>query len=175
MSDPEQMDAHSLELLEFNKVRELLAGYGASSLGKELARQIEPGTDAEKIRADLALVSAMVQALGCGQSPPFGGLHDVRLLARRAAIGAMLTAEQLLEVAETLACTGHMYRYRMRLDERFQRLAGLLAPVEDMGVAARGINGCIDSRGYVLDMASGELAQVRQQLAEVDERVQNQI
>src|SRR5207249_5448741 len=29
--------------------------------------------------------------------------------------------------------------------------------------------------GYVLDMASGELAQLRQQLAEIDERVQNQI
>jgi DNA mismatch repair protein MutS2 len=169
------MDAHSLELLEFNKVRELLAGYAACSLGKELARQVEPSTDADKIRADLALVTEMTEALGQGQSPPFGGLHDVRLLARRAAIGAMLTAEQLLEVADTLTCTGHMFRYRMRLDERFQRLAALLAPIEDLGLVAKGITGCIDSRGYVLDMASRELAQVRQQLAEVDERVQNQI
>src|SRR5437870_4342484 len=110
------MDAHTLELLEFHKVRELLAGYGACSLGKELARQVEPSTDPEKIRADLALVTEMVESLGQGQSPPFGGLHDIRLLARRAAIGAMLTAEQLLEVADTLSCTGHMFRYRMRLD-----------------------------------------------------------
>ncbi len=60
--------------------------------------------------------------LGTGQSPPFAGLHDVRLLARRAAIGAMLTPEQLLETAGTLACTGHMYRFRMRLGPSFQRL-----------------------------------------------------
>ncbi len=40
------MDAHTLGLLEFDKVRELLAGYGASSLGKELARGLEPITDA---------------------------------------------------------------------------------------------------------------------------------
>jgi DNA mismatch repair protein MutS2 len=170
-----QMDAHTLELLEFNKVRELLASYGACSLGKELARQLEPSTDLEKIRADLALVSEMVDALGQGQSPPFGGLHDVRLLTRRAAIGAMLTAEQLLEVADTLACTGHMFRYRMRLDERYQRLAALLAPIEDLGQVAKGITGCIDPRGHVLDMASRELALVRQRLAEVDERVQNLI
>ncbi len=96
MSHKELMDAHSLELLEFNKVRDLLSEYAASSLGKELTRQVEPGTDAEKIRAELALVSEMADALGQGQSPPFSGLHDVRLLARRAAIGAMLTAEQLL-------------------------------------------------------------------------------
>ncbi|HEV3081319.1 MAG TPA: DNA strand exchange inhibitor protein [Gemmataceae bacterium] len=175
MSHKELMDAHSLELLEFNKVRDLLSEYAASSLGKELTRQVEPGTDAEKIRAELALVSEMADALGQGQSPPFSGLHDVRLLARRAAIGAMLTAEQLLEVAETLACTGYMYRYRMRLDERYQRLATLLVPIEDLGLVAKGITACIDSRGHVLDLASRELAQIRQQLAEVDERVQNQI
>jgi DNA mismatch repair protein MutS2 len=169
------MDTHSLELLEFHKVRELLAGYAACSLGKELARQVEPSMDQDWIRAELALVSEMAEALGQGQTPPFGGLHDVRLLARRAAIGAMLTAEQLLEVAETLTCTGNLFRYRMRLDERFGRLADLLAPLEDLGMVAKTIAGCIDGRGHVLDMASRELAEVRRQLAEVDERVQNQI
>jgi DNA mismatch repair protein MutS2 len=169
------MDAHTLELLEFDKVRELLAGYAACSLGKELARQVEPGTNAEKIRADLALVTEMAGALAQGHLPPFGGLHDVRLLARRAAIGSMLTAEQLLEVAETLTCTGNVYRYRMRLPESFQKLIALLTPVEDLGPVAKAISGCIDGRGHVLDMASRELAQVRQKLAEVDERVQNQI
>ena len=44
------VDAHTLELLEFDKVRELLSGYAACSLGKELTRQLEPGTDAEKLR-----------------------------------------------------------------------------------------------------------------------------
>jgi DNA mismatch repair protein MutS2 len=175
MNDAVMMDAHTLELLEFDKVRELLAGYAACSLGKELARQVEPGTNAEKIRADLALVTEMAGALAQGHLPPFGGLHDVRLLARRAAIGSMLTAEQLLEVAETLTCTGNVYRYRMRLPESFQKLIALLTPVEDLGPVAKAISGCIDGRGHVLDMASRELAQVRQKLAEVDERVQNQI
>src|SRR6516225_6113458 len=125
------MDQHTFELLEFHKVRELLAGYAACSLGKELARQVEPSMDQDWIRAELALVSEMAEALGQGQTPPFGGLHDVRLLARRAAIGAMLTAEQLLEVAETLTCTGNLFRYRMSLSERRQRLIELLGGIED--------------------------------------------
>jgi DNA mismatch repair protein MutS2 len=175
MNDPVRMDSHTLELLEFDKVRGLLAGYAACSLGKELARQAEPGTDADRIRAELALVTEMVAALAEGHSPPLGGLHDVRLLTRRAAIGSMLSAEQLLEVADTLTCTGNMFRYRMRLPERYQKLIALLTPVEDLGPVAKAITGCIDPRGHVLDMASRELAQVRQRLAEVDERVQNQI
>lgn len=169
------MDSHTLELLEFHKVRDLLTGYAASSLGKERAREVEPSTDADRIRADLGLVTEMVQALGEGLEPPLAGLHDVRLIIRRAAIGSMLTAEQLLEVAGTLVCTGNMYRYRMRLPGHCQRLIELLTPIEDLGLVAKTIAGCIDGRGHVLDMASRELAQVRQQLAELDERVQNQI
>src|SRR5437868_2880636 len=49
----------------------------------------------------------------------------------------------------------------------------MLASLEDLGQVAKGITGCIDSRGHVLDMASRELANVRQNLADVDERVQN--
>ncbi len=169
------MDAHTLELLEFDKVRRILAGYASSSLGKELALQVEPTTDLSSILTEQNLVTEMVWALELGQAPPLGGLRDVRLLARRAAIGSMLTAEELLDVAATLGATGDIYRYRTRLSERCQRLIAFLTPIEDLGMMAKTITGCIDSRGHVLDMASPELARIRQQLAEVDERVQNQI
>jgi DNA mismatch repair protein MutS2 len=169
------MDAHTLELLEFHKVRELLAGYAASSLGKDLARGVEPSTDADAVRAEVALVTEMVRAVAEGHAPPLAGLRDVRLLARRAAIGSMLTAEQLLEVAETLTCTGNVFRYRMRLPGHFQGLITLLGPVEDLGIVAKTIHGCIDGRGHVLDMAAPELAEIRRKLADVDERVQAQI
>jgi len=169
------MDAHTLDLLEFPKIRDLVAGYAACSLGKDLARQAEPGTDPDKIRGELALVTEMVEALALGQAPPLGGLHDVRLTTRRAAIGAMLTADQLLEIADTLTATGNIYRYRTRLDARCQRLIALLTPVEDLGMVAKTIAGSIDGRGHVLDMASPELAKIRQQLADVEERVHQQI
>src|SRR5205823_1191949 len=103
-------------------------------------------------------------ALEMDQAPPLGGLRDVRMLARRAAIGSMLTAEQLLEVAATLGATGDIYRYRMRLSDRCQRLIAFLTPIEDLGMMAKTITGCIDSRGHVLDMASPELRRIRQQL-----------
>jgi DNA mismatch repair protein MutS2 len=169
------MDAHTLGLLEFDKVRDLLAGYAASSLGRDLARQVEPSADRDHVRAELALVSEMTTALELGQNPPFGGLHDVRLAVRRAAIGTMLSAEQLLEVAETLSCTGAIYRYRMRLDERLTGLIDLLGGIEDLGVVAKTIAGCIDGRGHVLDMASRELAAVRQKLFELDEKVKSEV
>ena len=169
------MDAHTLELLGFDQVREALAGYAASSLGRELARRAEPSPDAAEIRRDIGLVTEMVTALGLGQAPPFSGLHDVRLVARRAAIGTMLSAEQLLEVGESLACTGAMYRYRMRLAEHLTGLIDHLSGIEDLGTVAKTIGGCIDGRGHVLDMASRDLAAVRQRLHELDEKVKSEV
>jgi len=169
------MDAHTLELLGFDKVRALLADYAASSLGRDLARQIEPSIDAQHIRREMGLTTEMVTALGLGQSPPFGGLHDVRLIARRAALGTMLSAEQLLEAAESLNCTGAIYRYRMRLSENLAGLIEMLAGVEDLGTVGKSIGGCIDGRGHVLDMASRDLAAVRQKLYDLDEKVKAEI
>jgi DNA mismatch repair protein MutS2 len=169
------MDAHTLDLLGFDKLRGLLAGYAASSLGGDLARQIEPSTDASTIRKEIGLVTEMVTALGLNQAPPFSGLHDVRLIARRAAIGTMLTAEQLIEVAEALNCTGAMYRYRMRLAEHLSGLIDHLSGIEDLGTVGKSIGGCIDARGHVLDMASRDLAAVRQKLYDLDEKVKAEI
>ncbi|WP_439621828.1 endonuclease MutS2 [Gemmata sp.] len=169
------MDAHTLDLLGFDKVRALLANYAASSLGRDLALQIEPGLDARAIRDEMALTTEMVTALGLGQAPPFSGLHDVRLLARRAAIGTMLTAEQLIEVAESLNCTGAMYRYRMRLSEHLTRVIEMLSGIEDLGTVGKSIGGCIDGRGHVLDMASRDLAAVRQKLYDLDEKVKAEV
>jgi DNA mismatch repair protein MutS2 len=169
------MDAHTLDLLEFDKVRGLLAEYAATSLGKELAQLVEPVADLQQVRAAIGLVTEMSEALNSGDSPPFGGVHDVRLLIRRAAIGTMLIAEQLLQVADTLTATGAFYRYRMRLDGRFAKLIELLMPVEDLGPVAKNITGCIDGRGHLIDSASPDLAAIRHKLTDLEERVQNEI
>ncbi|MCX7665722.1 MAG: DNA strand exchange inhibitor protein [Gemmataceae bacterium] len=169
------MDGHTLELLEFPKVREILAEYTATSLGADLARSIEPMGDLEKIRQSIQLVTEMCDALGAGLSPPFGGVHDIRLNVKRAAIGTMLTAEELLQVADTLIATGAFFRYRMRLDGRLVLLIETLAPIEDLGPIAKTITGMIDGRGHVVDSASPELTEIRRKLVDLDDKVQNEI
>ena len=99
-------------------------------------------------RGELRLVSEMVEALGLGQSPPFGGLHDVRLVVRRAAIGTMLTAEQLLEVGRNARpAPGPCTATGCGSAEHLTGLIELLAGIEDLGAVAKTIGGCIDGRG----------------------------
>src|SRR5262249_40556088 len=83
------MDPDTLELLEFDKVRALVAARAACSLGKEAARRLEPGRDLGEIRDRQALTTEMAESLSAGLMPPFGGLHDIRTRVRRAQVGAV--------------------------------------------------------------------------------------
>jgi DNA mismatch repair protein MutS2 len=63
----------------------------------------------------------------------------------------------------------------MRLAEHLIRLIEMLSGVEDLGTVGKTISGCIDGRGHVLDMASRDLATVRQKLYDLDEKVKAEI
>src|SRR4051812_19636713 len=109
------MDTHTLELLEFDKIRHLVAARAACSLGKEAARRMEPSRDAGEIHGREALTTEMAEALSAGLTPPFGGLHDIRPNVRRAQVGAMLDAEELAETVETLRAIGNLDRWLGRV------------------------------------------------------------
>ena len=167
------MDPRSAEILEFPKIREILCSYAESSLGSELAQAIRPLSSVEEIRAEQKLLGEMMDAVSSDLGPPVARLKDIRLLVRRAAIGAQMDAGQLLEICEVLLLTGAIFRWRSKLNERHHGLDDLAATISDLGPVARNIQGCIDSRAHVLDMASVELAEVRRKIAELDERLKN--
>lgn len=166
------MDARTLELLEFDKVRQAVAARTITSLGQELAGQIAPLSEISVIDRQLTLVTEMTEALNAKLSPPLSGVSDIRMLLRRASIGSMLSASEINKVKEVLEATGAVFRYRMKLEPRWHYLINLLAKIEDMGNLARTIEGSIDARSQVLDMASPALSGIRHRLHELDERIQ---
>ncbi len=166
------MDTHTLEILEFAKIRALVAARAACSLGRMAALRIEPGAIPGEIHHRLALTSEMVEALGSGLRPPLGGLHDVRHHVRRAQVGAVLEPEDLAETVETLRAIGNVERWIGRIDDQFPRLGGLRPGIGEFSGLALAIEGCLDSRGKVLDTASRRLSALRREIAQVEERIQ---
>ena len=169
------MDAQTRSIMELPRVLEWIATACISSLGKELLRQVEPSDNLPLLRGEFDLLGEMILAVSEGLSPPLAGLHDVRLLIRRAVIGSVLSVDDLRDLSETLLVTGSIYRWRSKLNERHALLIDYAASIQDLGMVARGIQSCVDSRGHVLDLASPELAKVRQQLSDLDERVKNTV
>lgn len=166
------MDTHTRELLEFDKVRQLVAGYAACSLGKGEAARMEPSTNPGAIRQAQALTTEMVEALGAGLSPPLGGVHDIRGNVRRAQIEAVLEAEELAEVVEVLNAIDNVGRWLDRIADAFPRLGGLKPTVGTFHGVASAIQGCLDSRGTVLDTASQRLSNIRREIGQVEQKIQ---
>jgi len=166
------MDAHTLEILEFAKIRALVAARAACSLGKSAALRIEPSLEPGEIHQRLALTSEMVEALGSGLRPPLGGLHDIRHHVRRAQVSAVLEPEDLAETAETLRAIGNVERWIARIDDQFPRLGGLRPGIGEFSGLVVAIEGCLDSRGKVLDTASRRLSALRREIAQVEARIQ---
>lgn len=166
------MDTHTLELLEFDKIRALLAARAACSLGKEGARRLAPVCDPGEIRARQALTTEMADALSAGLHPPFGGLHDIRPHVRRAQIQATLAPEDLAETVETLRAIGNLDHWLGRMGDEFPRLGALKQGVGEFSGVVNAIESCIDSRGKILDTASRKLSDIRREVGQVEERIQ---
>ncbi len=166
------MDAHTLDLLEFDKVRTLVAAQAACSLGKDAARQMGPSTDPDEIRSWQALTTEMADALSSGLHPPFGGLHDIRPLVRRAQIGSSLIAEELAETFETLKAVENISEWLGRIGDQFPLLGGLKLGIGQFAAVANAIESCIDSRGKILDTASRKLSEIRREVGQAEERIQ---
>jgi DNA mismatch repair protein MutS2 len=166
------MDTHTLELLEFDKIRELVAARAACSLGKAAARLIEPAADLGEIHRRQALTTELAEALCAGLRPPLGGLHDVRQLARRAQKESVLEAEELAETVETLRAIGNIDQWLARVGDQFPRLGGLRHGIGEFSGVAVAIEGCLDNRGIVLDTASRRLSVLRREIGRARERIQ---
>lgn len=158
------MDAHSLDCLEFARVRELLSRYALSSLGRGLAERIEPTQRRELIARWLTQVSELRRFAEGRGLPPFGGITDVREIVRRCAPPLQVSVEEIALVGDTLAGTHDVATYLSGLPDDCPELKHLAQRIGDFRSIAERIHRVIDPRGQVRDDASPKLGRIRAEI-----------
>jgi len=155
------MDDLTLAKLEFDHVREALVSHCSSSLGKQLARRLEPSRQPTQVRRWLDQVREMLRLDAGVGLPPLGGVQDVRGHIHDSGIPAGLDPEALARVAETLAATGNLCAWARSLTDDTPHVRSLAERIGDFSLLARKIDEVIDPRGQVRDTASAKLASIR--------------
>ncbi|HUU84010.1 MAG TPA: DNA strand exchange inhibitor protein [Phycisphaerae bacterium] len=156
------MNEHTLAKLEFDRIREVLAGHCSCSLGKVLSRRIVPSTSATEVRRWIGQVREMNTAVETGLGlPPMGGVRDIRVHLPQAGTPAGLEADALADIAETLAATGPVRAWLEALGDEAPSLRRFGERIGDFTVPAASISEAIDARGKVRDEASPKLATIR--------------
>ena len=157
----------TLELLEWNRLCQHLATFAATKLGAVAARNLEiPTTKTESLQllAQTKEIYKLEQDLEAGWS--FDGIADIGESLDRAKLGGMLSGQELLDIATTLA---GVRRLRRVIDNRedIPVLTELVAEIRTYPEIEQEIHRCIDDAGKVADRASPKLASIRVRLKEV--------
>jgi DNA mismatch repair protein MutS2 len=165
------MNPRTLRVLEYDKILARLAGFCAFTGGEELALALLPSDDLLTAQEWLAQTSEAHKLLDQKTDISFGGVHDVRPLLERAERRAMLFAQELLDIRNTLLRSRQIHNTLMRLENSFPRLAEIATNIEPASHVIAEIGRCINERAEVVDGASEALGRIRGELRIAQERL----
>lgn len=172
------MNEKTIRILEYNKIIDRLVSLTASNLGSELAKQLMPDNDFEKIKINLKETSDGVNFISRRGSPPLGGIHDIRDSIRRADIGSMLNLGELIRVAGVLRAVRNLKNYssgeNIRTDD--DNVVGeLISCLEAAKRVEDKINLCILSEEEISDSASPALGNIRRQIRHAQNSIKDKL
>ncbi|MFL0504747.1 endonuclease MutS2 [Ureibacillus sp. 179-F W5.1 NHS] len=169
----------ALKTLEYDKVREQVASFCTSSVGKNAIEQLIPETDFDKVVELLDEMDEGLSILRVKGNVPMGGIFDVRPHAKRAQIGGMLSPMELMEIASTIRASRILRNFIEDIEqEETITIPHFVERKEQMPILTalqHEINDCIDDNGAVLDSASTTLRSIRQSLRAEESRVRQKL
>nr|WP_255601241.1 endonuclease MutS2 [Lysinibacillus sp. K60] len=168
-----------MKTLEYDKVRQQVASYCTSSIGKSAIEELVPQTDFDKVVQLLEEMDEGLSILRVKGNVPMGGIFDVRPSARRAQIGGMLAAVELMEISSTIRASRILRNFIEDLEaDEVIDIPHFISKKEAMPVLTglqHEINNCIDDNGAVLDSASQTLRSIRQSLRAEEGKVRSKL
>ncbi|MBE9062108.1 endonuclease MutS2 [cf. Phormidesmis sp. LEGE 11477] len=168
------IQSETLTLLEWPRLCRHLATFTATNIGNVAAQRLPipiSQVESEALLAQTVEATQIELTLGGLQ---FGGIRDIGVALERSRLQGILSGDELLDIATTLAGAR---RLRRQIDAQ-EDLPVLQALVEDLRTfpeLEQEIHRCIDDRGQVADRASAKLGSVRQQLKIVRDRIYSKL
>jgi DNA mismatch repair protein MutS2 len=158
------IQSETLELLEWHRLCQHLSTFAATKLGAIVARALLIPTTLEESKELLAQTKEVYQLeslLTPGLS--FEGIQDIGDSLERAELQGILSGEELLAIATTLAGARNLRRL-IDNQEDIPILAELVAELRTYPELEQEIHRCIDERSQVTDRASQKLGEIREDL-----------
>ncbi len=169
------IDQKSLHTLEFDKVRDRVAGYTSFSAGRDLALAMTPTTDLREAQEWQAETREAAELFETDSGVSIGGARDVRRAADNAMRGFILLPDDFMAIQNTVVAARNLRRQLLRLEERAPHLAAIAVLIEECPGLVAAITRTINERGEVLDSASPKLAKIRQDQRSVHGRIQEKL
>ncbi|MEO1373269.1 MAG: endonuclease MutS2 [Cyanobacteria bacterium J06635_10] len=171
------IQSETLELLEWSRLCQHLSNFAATKLGAIAARNIalpSSQVESEDLLTQTKEVYELESRLDNGIS--FEGIQDFGDALERAELKGILSGDELLDIATTLAGIRNLRRL---IDNHpdLEILNELVADLRTYPELEQEIHRCIDERGQVTDRASEKLGDIRNSLrqnrSQITRKLQN--
>jgi DNA mismatch repair protein MutS2 len=167
------MSRSAQDVLEFDKLRDLLRQRTTCAPGRRWIDALEPGTDRVELEIAFALIREATDWLRLARELGFGALADPdHWLDQLEAPGVVLEAKHFLDAA-TLLETSSWLRLQFREDAvKFPLLAAQAATLVDFHELHTAIKRCILPNGEISDDASTTLRRIRASILQTRDSIQ---
>ena len=150
----------AIPLLEFEQIRERLAGFTRTVSGRERAMALSPSADLLEIAVRQQETAEARRFLDLGGILEFGPGEDLRDLVQRAMLDGVLRGEELNLVRGFAGAADHN-RQRLSRQPELPLLQGIAQALPDLSPIDHAIARAVSPSGEVLDGASPALRQLR--------------
>ena len=165
------MDDKSLEMLEFHRIREILAQFTSFSASRQLALSLRPLSDYEQVSLLLRQSAEARHLLSLEPQFSTGEVVDTREEATMATRGITLEPQTLATIGQTLTSVHQLRRNLNKLSKELPLLWNIARGMVELRQLEKNIGHCLTPNGEVLDSASPQLVRLRRQLKEVRQQL----
>lgn len=171
------MNKKVLEVLEYNKIIEMLVEKATSNPGRELCRELLPSIHLDEINQAQLETSHALDRLFKKGSTSFGGNKPLGMAIRSLEIGSVLSIVELLTIAAFLENCGRIKTYgkKEQPDLPNDSLTELFEQLEPIFPLSSEIRRCILSEEELSDDASTNLRSIRRNQSITKERIQTEL
>jgi DNA mismatch repair protein MutS2 len=170
------MSRTAQDVLEFDKLQELLRLRTTCAPGRRAVSALEPGMDRAVLVSAFSLIREAIQWLRAGREMGFGALADPQSwLERIEGPGMALEPAEFLDAASLLETSGWL-RQQFREDAvKFPLLSARAAALVDFRDMHAAIRRCVLPNGEISDDASGALRRIRANISETRDTIQRNL
>ncbi|WP_199297577.1 endonuclease MutS2 [Microcoleus vaginatus] len=165
------IQSETLELLEWPRLCQHLATFAATKLGVAAALDLQiPANQAQTAELLAQTQEAYQLESRAGGALSFEGIQDIGTSLQRAELQGLLSGEELLGIATTLAGARQLRRV-IDVQPDVPTLKELAAQLRTYPELEQEIHRCIDDRAQVADRATPKLAGIRVQMRQLRDRI----
>jgi DNA mismatch repair protein MutS2 len=169
------MQERNLRVLEFPKIREMLAAYAVTEMGKEAVRTLEPLSEPEEVARLQNQTDEAYTVLAHTGGNPTAYFKDIRAYLKLAAVGSTLSQKALLDIAEALKAARIMRAALVTERADTPILTEMGARLTTNRSLEEEIFNAILSEDEIADRASQDLYDIRRHMRQINDRMRDKL